>query len=73
VAKRTRVTIDLDRELFHQIAVLAAQSGQTIPEFCIEALEQRRDAQGKTFLSSVEAPLLAELWANERDAVYDNT
>jgi hypothetical protein len=41
-------------------------------EYCIEAIENRVAEERNAYLTAEEAPLLAELWDNEDDAVYDD-
>ena len=72
-AQRSRLTLDLEPSLHSAVKVLAARRGTTMRQYCVEALEQRIRDEGAEYLTEEEAPLLADLWDNEEDAVYDDT
>jgi len=40
--------------------------------YCVEAIERRLAEEPAEYLTVAEAPVLAELWDNEDDAVYDD-
>ena len=40
--------------------------------YCVEAIERRLAEEPAEYLTAAEAPVLAELWDNEDDAVYDD-
>jgi hypothetical protein len=71
-AQRTRLAFDVDVELYKELKDLAAQKGMSIDEFCNLTLDWRVQIEKTGYLSTETAPLLAELWDNEEDAVYDD-
>jgi hypothetical protein len=72
MADKARLTLDLDPKLHKRLKMLAASKGITMREFCIDAIKLRVREGKEDYLTVEEAPLLAELWDNEEDAVYDN-
>ena len=71
-ADRVRLTIDLDRALHERLKVVAARKRTSMREYCVEAVERRLAEEPTECLTSEADPVLAELWDNEDDAVYDN-
>jgi hypothetical protein len=71
-AQRTRLAFDVDVELYKELKHLAAQKGMSLDEFCTLTLERRIQIEKTGYLSTETAPLLAELWDNEADAIYDD-
>ncbi len=69
---RARLTIDLARELHARLKVVAARKGTTMREYCVEAVEGKLAEEPAEYLTAQEAPVLAELWDNSDDAVYDD-
>ena len=41
-------------------------------DYCVEAIERRMIEDRPDYLTAEEAPLLAQLWDNEKDAIYDD-
>ena len=72
MSEKARLTIDLDPKMHRRLKMLAASEGITMRELCIEAIERRLRDDKADYLTAEEAPLLAELWDNEADAVYDD-
>lgn len=72
MAERSRLTLDLDPVLHKKLKMLAAQKGITMRELCVRAIEHEIHEEGPKYLTAAEAPLLAELWDNDEDAVYDD-
>ena len=70
--ERSRLTLDLDPSLHNAVKILAARKGTSMRQFCVEALELHVKEETSEYLTAEEAPLLAALWDNEEDAVYDN-
>ena len=78
-AKRTRLTVDIPPELKRRLRLVAAQRDISIREYVVETIEQQlaedwvelADQQGLLALTALADPVLAELWDNEQDAVYD--
>jgi hypothetical protein len=71
VAERTRFTLDLEPELHGRLKVVAARKGTTMRRYCLEAIERQMAQEPQEYLSSETDPVLAELWDNDEDAVYD--
>jgi hypothetical protein len=73
MVKRTRVTIELDPELYAELKALAARRGKTVRQVCIEAFERETlDESSSEYLILRRGDPLAELWDNEADAIFDN-
>jgi plasmid stability protein len=73
MTEKSRLTLDLTPELHRKLKVAAARRGQSMRELCIRAIEHEVESQQKKpYLTAAEAPLLAELWDNEFDAIYDD-
>jgi len=77
--RRTRLSIDVPREVRRRIHIAAAGRDQSIREYVCEAVEirLRRDlaksaASELMALSERADPVLAELWSNPKDAAYDD-
>ncbi len=68
---RARLTIDLEPALHGRLKVVAARKRVTMRRYCLEAIESRLAEEPAEYLTAAEAPVLAELWDNEDDAVYD--
>jgi hypothetical protein len=69
---KSRLTLDIDSDLHERLKIVAARQRITMRDFCIRAIEQRLSQEQKNYLTAEEAPLLAELWDNEKDAIYDD-
>ena len=41
-------------------------------QYCVEAIEHRLAEEPAEYLTAAADPVLAELWDNEDDAVYDD-
>jgi hypothetical protein len=72
MTERARLTLDIELRLHNKLKVLAARRGKTMRDICVQAIEREVEEEPTDFLTADEAPLLAELWDNERDAIYDN-
>lgn len=72
MAEHARLTIDIDPVLHRKLKTLAAQRGITMRELCVRAIQHEVNEERKDYLTAEEAPLLAELWDNDEDAVYDD-
>ncbi len=72
VADRARLTIDLEHDLHVRLKVIAAHKRTTMRDYCVEAIERRLAEEPAGDLTAETDPVLAELWDNEDDAVYDN-
>lgn len=69
---RARLTIDLESALHGKLKVIAARKGTTMRQYCVEAIEHRVAEERAEYLTAEEAPVLAELWDNPDDAIYDD-
>lgn len=76
-SKRPRISVDIEPALRRQLRLAAAQRDITIKQYVVEAIVERlrRDAlehvELPDVLTSANDPVLADLWDNEFDAVYD--
>jgi hypothetical protein len=71
-AHRIRLSIDLDRALHARLKVVAARKRTTMREYCVKAVERRLAEEPAEYLTAQSDPVLAELWDNADDAVYDD-
>jgi uncharacterized protein (DUF1778 family) len=75
--RRTRLSIDVPSAMRRRIRLAAARRDQSIRDYVLEALRVRLDqdvlrgAEGILALDAASDPVLAELWDNPRDAIYD--
>jgi hypothetical protein len=67
-----RLTLDVPSHLHGEIKVMAARSKTSMRDYCVQAIEHRIREDKSEYLTAEEAPLLAELWDNDEDAVYDD-
>ena len=77
-APRARLSIDVSREARRRIRLAAARRDQSIRQYVWEAVEARLRADvlrerstGMPALTAASDPVLAELWDNPADSVYD--
>ena len=75
---RARLSIDVSREARRRIRLAAARRDQSIRQYVWEAVEtrlqddlRRERSTGMPALTESSDPVLAELWDNPADAVYD--
>ena len=77
-AKRTRISIDVVPGVRRRLQLAAAKRDLTVGQYVLEALEEQLRADlgdgsdGILALTAKADPVLAKLWANEKDAAYDN-
>lgn len=72
MSPRARLTLDIDSDLHEELKVIAARHRTSMRDYCVRAIQQRiQEEDRKDYLTAEEAPLLAELWDNEKDAIYD--
>ncbi|HEY7060705.1 MAG TPA: hypothetical protein VII06_04445 [Chloroflexota bacterium] len=74
--KRARISIEVQPELRARLREAAAKRGLTLRQYVLETLEARlTDNPGgderPMALTSGTDPVLAELWDNPLDAIYD--
>jgi len=78
-AKRARLTLDLPVEVQRRLRLVAAHQDVSVREYVLETVEERlardwremAEHEGLLALTAQDAPVLAELWDNEKDAAYD--
>lgn len=77
-AARARLSIDVSREARRRIRLAAARRDQSIRQYVWEAVEARLQddlvrerSTGVPALTESSDPVLAELWDNPSDSVYD--
>jgi hypothetical protein len=70
--RRSRIAIDLPAELRRRARLLAARRHLTLQEYVRHALDRLVEEDTAAALSATDDPVLAELWDNEADAVYDD-
>lgn len=68
---RTRISIDLPPSVRRRLRVVAAQRDMTLQKYVRRAVERQLAEDAPDALRSEDDPILAELWSNEADAVYD--
>ena len=71
-AARTRLTVDVDPELRRRLRLVAARRDGTVTEYVRRVLERALEEDLPPALYAEEDPVLAELWDNDADAVYDD-
>ncbi len=67
-----RLTIDMAPELHARLKTVAVKRRTTMRDYCVAAIQQRLAEEPTEYLSAETDPVLAELWDNDDDAVYDN-
>ena len=70
-APRSRLAIDLPAEVRRRVRIAAARQDLTLQEYVRRALDRQLDEDDRAALSAVEDPVLAELWSDPENAVYD--
>ena len=77
VAKRPRISIDVQPRIRRRLRLAAAKHDLTIRRYVLQAIEERLredlgdDDGGIGGLTASTDPVLAELWDNRKDAEYD--
>ena len=73
--KHFRLRVDVDPEEHRKIKISAVAHNETIREYVVRAIREQLsyDLEYDYLLSMTEQadPVLAELWDNEKDSVYD--
>ncbi len=77
--KRTRLTIELPAEVKRRLRLVAAQWDVAVRQYVLEMIEERlekdwvelAEQEGLLALTAQAAPVLAELWDNEKDVASD--
>jgi hypothetical protein len=68
---RARLTIDLEPATHTRLKMEAARRGISMRDLCVTAIERELEEEDNQPLTWKTDPLLAELWDNEDDAIYD--
>ena len=71
VAKRTRIAVDVSPAVRRRLRLAAARRDLTLKEYVRQALERQLGSDLPSALHATDDPVLAELWDNPEDAVYD--
>jgi hypothetical protein len=71
-APRSRISVDLSDAIRRRLRVVAARRDLTLQEYVRRAVERQLAEDGAAALRGEDDPVLAELWSNEADAVYDD-
>lgn len=71
LAPRSRLAIDLPAEVRRRVRIAAARQDMTLQEYVRRALDRQLDEDDRDALRAVEDPVLAELWSDPENAVYD--
>ncbi|MDP2948170.1 MAG: hypothetical protein Q8P22_01355 [Chloroflexota bacterium] len=72
VAKRARLTIDLEPDVHSRLKIVAVRKRTTMRQYSVQAIERQLAEEPAEYLTAEADPVLAELWDNEDDAVYDD-
>jgi len=76
-AKRPRISVDVMPEVRRRLRLAAAKRDLTVRQYLLDAIEARLredlgdEDEGMSALPGKADPVLAELWDNRRDSVYD--
>ena len=70
--EKARLTIDMEPDLRSRLKIAAARRGESMRDYCIDALKSRLAQEWVVPLTAAEAPLLAEVWDNEADEIYND-
>jgi hypothetical protein len=69
--KRTRLAVDLPADVRRRAKVAAARRDVTLQQYVRRALERQLAEDLPHAMHAADDPVLAELWDNDADAVYD--
>ncbi len=69
---KARLTIDLAADLHARLKVASARRGTSMRDYCEKAIQRQLAEEPAEYLTSDVDPVLAELWDNDDDAVYDD-
>ena len=70
-AKRTRLAVDVTPAVRRRLRLAAARRDLTLKDYVRQALERQLAADLPSALHAADDPVLADLWDNSEDAVYD--
>jgi hypothetical protein len=71
-AARSRISVDLPVAVRRRLRVVAARRDLSLQEYVRRAVERQLAEDAPAALRAEDDPVLAELWSNEADAVYDD-
>jgi hypothetical protein len=71
-AARSRISVDLPVAVRRRLRVVAARRDLSLQEYVRRAVERQLAEDAPAALRAEDDPILAELWSNEADAVYDD-
>jgi len=73
--RRCRLSIDIESKEHRMIKMCAAMNDESVRSYVLRALRERLDIdmerEMKRFLTAEQDPVLAKLWDNEKDSIYD--
>jgi len=69
---KARLTIDVEPALKARLKIAAASRGLSMRQLCLHALERELGEEDSQPLNWKSDPVLAELWDNEEDEIYNN-
>jgi hypothetical protein len=70
-ATRSRISLDLPAAVRRRLRVVAARRDLSLQEYVRRAVERQLADDAPAALRAEDDPVLADLWSNEADAVYD--
>ncbi len=70
-ATRSRIAVDLSVETRKRLRLVAARRDLTLQEYVRRAVERQLAEDAPVAIRAEDDPVLAELWSNDADAVYD--
>lgn len=68
---RSRIAVDLPLAVRRRLRVVAARRDLSLQEYVRRAVERQLAEDTPAALRAEDDPVLAELWSNEADDVYD--
>ena len=69
---RSRISVDLPDGVRRRLRMVAARRDLTLQEYVRRAVERQLAEDAPAALRAEDDPVLADLWSNEADAVYDD-
>jgi len=66
------LTLDLERPVHEKLKVVSARKRQSMRDYCTTAILRQLAEEPAEYLIAENDPVLAELWDNDEDAVYDD-
>jgi len=69
---RARLTLDLERPVHDKLKLVSARKRQSMRAYCTKAILRQLADEPAEYLTAENDRVLAELWDNDDDAVYDD-